>query len=308
MSALFEFLFPPKKIEGKGKNVLITGTDMGLGELTAKILAQRGFTVYAGCFSTEGLTKWSKLGFSNVHAFALDVTKGEDVARCAALIQKECPQGLHCLINNAGIFEGFLVDLASESQMRRTMEVNYFGAVSMIKAHLNLLKKAKGRIVNISSAAGRFSTYSLGLYSASKFALEAISDALRAELSFFGIPVILVEPGFTRTQFVAVLQGKWEADWNNVPSETKQQYGEDFFSSQVTLLDILSRFLSVDADVVVDTIVQAATAVYPKTRYQVGFETRLLIFANNYIPTFLRDWIIRYILKFIGVKPKAMIE
>jgi len=206
------------------------------------------------------------------------------------------------------VIEGFLVELSTESQIRRNMEVNYFGAIATIKALLPMIKKARGRIVNISSAAGRFSTFAFGPYAASKFALEAISDALRAELALFGVSVILVEPGFTKTQFVTALTGKWEADWNNTNAELQEEYGEKFMGSYMGLFKILSNLLTTEPSSVVNTIAQAATVVHPQTRYQVGLETKFLIFVNNYVPTFLRDLVIQYLLKLFGLKPKAMIK
>src|SRR2546426_7074597 len=185
---------------GTGRVALVTGCSSGIGEATSIALAERGLRVFASGRTLAGVEHLRSLA-PNLEPMAIDVTDDASIRRGVAQVFNAAG-GIDVLVNNAGyaIF-GAIEDLDRET-VRRQFEVNVFGAMSMCRAVLPTMRRQRdGCIVNVSSVAGRVSAPLLGAYCASKFALEALSDALRMEARPFGIRVVVVEPGATLTKF-----------------------------------------------------------------------------------------------------------
>jgi NAD(P)-dependent dehydrogenase (short-subunit alcohol dehydrogenase family) len=170
-------------------NVLVTGASSGIGEATALRLARAGWDVLAGVRREEDAERLRGLG---VEPVLLDVT---DPAAVAALDLER----LDGLVNNAGIALALPLELLPLDELRRVLEVNVVGQLAVTQAVLPAVRAARGRVVNVGSIAGRSSLPFLGAYAASKFALEAVTDALRVELRPWGIRVAIVEPGSIAT-------------------------------------------------------------------------------------------------------------
>ena len=169
--------------------VLITGCSSGFGYLTAKLLASKGFHVYAT------MRDLKKNPFPkqqpNMTFLELDVTKQDSIAKAFKQVKQ-----LDVLVNNAGYVQAGLFEDITESQLRKQMDTNFFGVFNVTKAALPLLKKSKhAKIINISSVSGKVAAPGLSAYSASKFALEALGESTRFELAKYGIKVFLIEPG-----------------------------------------------------------------------------------------------------------------
>src|SRR3954465_6295104 len=178
--------------------VLVTGASTGIGETTALGLQKAGFRVFAGVRKPEDGDRLRAAGVTVVQPF--DVTQADDIAAAARTVE-EALDGtpLRGIVNNAGIGIGGPLEALDLDDFRRTIEVNTTSQLAVTKAFLPLLRKSKGRIVNMSSIGGRVAQPFAGPHIASKFALEAVSDVLRAELLGWDIDVIAIEPGTIAT-------------------------------------------------------------------------------------------------------------
>ena len=175
--------------------VLVTGASSGIGLATAQLLAKEGYNVLAGIRCERGRCAVEAGAAPNLTPVWLDVTQPEHVDRLIPEIRQLSPGGLYALVNNAGIGPPSAVELTDLDEFRRVLEVNTIAPLRMIQAALPLLRQGRGRIVNISSMNGAISLPMVGAYSASKFALEALSDALRIELRPWKIPISQIRPG-----------------------------------------------------------------------------------------------------------------
>jgi NAD(P)-dependent dehydrogenase (short-subunit alcohol dehydrogenase family) len=180
------------------KAVLITGCSTGIGHATAARLAGAGWTVYATARRPETIADLEQAG---AHTLALDVT--DEASMSAAVSAVEDAEGaVGVLINNAGYSQSGAVETVPMDAVRRQFETNVFGVVRLTQLVLGKMREQRwGRIVNIGSMGGRLTFPGGGHYHATKYALEALSDALRFELAGFGIAVVLIEPGLITTDF-----------------------------------------------------------------------------------------------------------
>jgi NAD(P)-dependent dehydrogenase (short-subunit alcohol dehydrogenase family) len=190
------------------KSVLVTGCSSGIGRAVAEMLREAGWRVFPTARKEEDLEALRQAGFE---AIELDVSSSESIHRAVASLLERTDGKLGALVNNAGFgMPGAIEDLSRDA-MRYQFEVNLFGLQELTNLLIPLFKRQQaGRIVNVSSVVGRLSLPFMGIYSASKFALEAVSDALRVELSLDGISVMLVEPGPISTRFSVNCAGQGE--------------------------------------------------------------------------------------------------
>ncbi len=252
--------------------VLVTGASSGIGRETAKYLAGRGFRVFAGA---------RKKDEGNI---IIDVTDRDSVAAAAEAIAAEVGgRGLAGLVNNAGIAVPGPLEFVPIADFERQFAVNVTGQLRVIQAMLPLLRLARGRIVNISSIAGRSAMPVMGPYSASKYALEAMSDTLRLELRPWGIKVALIEPGPIQSEI-----------WTKAGSLRFSPEAEELYPKLLAVgrkaLEKAVR-MALPAEHVARDIHHALTASRPKTRYLIGANTKSRIVLEH-LPTRLRDWLI----------------
>ena len=180
-------------------SILITGCSSGFGRATTLHLLTRGWRVLATVRHDADRDSLLAEGrHPNLTVVVADITKKDDVARLAEIVAREAP-ALDALVNNAGTAFPGPIELLPIEDLRAQLEINVVAQIAVTQAVLPALKQARGTIVNVSSVGGRISTPLVGAYSASKFALEALSDALRLELIPFGIKVVLIEPGGSPT-------------------------------------------------------------------------------------------------------------
>jgi len=182
--------------------VLITGTSKGIGLATALTLARGGHTVYATMRNVDRAAELAEEAATDllpIHYSVMDVDSDESVATAIAAIY-ETAGPIDVLVNNAGVERNGSIEELAMDDFRAVMETNYFGAIRCAKAVIpHMRERRSGLIVNITSVAGRVSTSPLGPYAASKFALEALSEALAQEMKTFGVRVAIVEPGIIDT-------------------------------------------------------------------------------------------------------------
>jgi len=188
--------------------VLITGCSSGIGAATAERLARRGWTVYATARRPETL---DALRAAGCRTLGLDVIDEASMAAAVAEVERECG-AVGVLVNNAGYAQDGAVEEVPLEQVRRQFETNVFGLMRMCQLVLPGMRTQRwGRIVNVGSMGGRLTFPGGGAYHATKYAVEAISDALRFEVKGFGVHVALIEPGLIITRFGDTLVGGMEA-------------------------------------------------------------------------------------------------
>ncbi len=201
------------------KTVLITGAAGGIGAATAHRLAQRGFTVYAGVRSSAPHLDAG----GGIRTLRLDVTDADDIREAAALISAEAGS-LHALVNNAGVIVQGPLELVPVAELRRQFEVNVFGPAQVTSAFLPLLRAGRGCIVNISAPTARAAVPFMGPISASKSALESLTDALRGELAAWKIPISVIQPSAVDTPIFATAERAAAESLAAVPEEQVALY------------------------------------------------------------------------------------
>lgn len=260
--------------------IFITGASSGIGKSTALQLAQAGHTVYGAARRVEAIE-----AIAGVHAVRLDLTDDASIQAAVAQVLAEAGH-IDVLINNAGYGSYGAVEEVPLADVRRQFEVNLFGVAALTQAVLpGMRAQHHGRIINTSSMGGRFTTYFGAWYHATKYALEAFSDALRMEVAPFGIQVSLIEPGAIKTDW-----GRIAASHLTESSADGPYASEAARAAQLLTGTYESRWLSQPA-VVAKAIVKASTARRPKPRYLVGFGAKPLVFLHAILPTRAFDWL-----------------
>ena len=200
--------------------VVITGASTGIGEACALHLDKLGYRVFAGIRKSADGESLRRRASERLVPVRLDISDAMEVAQAARIIIEMLGGGgLAGLINNAGIVVGGMLEFLPLDALRRQLEVNVVGQIAVTQAFLSSLRKARGRIVNISSVSGLISSPFTGAYSASKFALEALTDSLRMELRPWKMHVALVEPGFIQTPIASKSLAAAEELKSQLPAE-----------------------------------------------------------------------------------------
>ena len=278
-------------------NVVVTGASTGIGAACALDCASRGMTVFAGVRDPRaGEALVAKAGPSLI-PILLDVTDEPSIARSLDVVQRVVGKaGLGGLVNNAGIVVGSPLEVIPLSQLRTQLEVNVIGQIAVTQAFLPLLRLGHGRIVNMGSIAGRGTIPLLGPYSASKYALEALTDALRMELQPWGIHVSIIEPGAIATP-IWEKSGKASQELEALAGdEARALYGDAVNRVREAVAKSAERAISQDA--VVRAVHHALTAACPKTRYLVGNDAKLRAWMVKWLPDRMQDILLTLALNY----------
>lgn len=263
--------------------VLVTGTSSGIGRACALTLASKGFRVFAGVRNERDASVLREGAPANLSTLILDVTDAGQVAAAGALLQRELSDGaLHGLVNNAGICVTGPLEQVAIGALREQLEVNVIGQVAVTQAMLPFLRKGRGHIVNIGSTSGRISGRYTGPYCASKFALEALTSALRLELQPSGVSVSIVEPGVVATSFWNKMLAAEEALASSLPNDCLERHGEALARRRESVPGWQAAGASTTT--VCDAILHALTAPRPKLRYVVGRDARLKAALVSLLP------------------------
>jgi NAD(P)-dependent dehydrogenase (short-subunit alcohol dehydrogenase family) len=245
-------------------NVLITGAGRGIGRAAALRMAAAGWDVWAGVRSAADGREIEAAAPGRVTAVELDVTNAEQIAALDGTL----PQQLHGVVNNAGVAVGGAFEALPIDDLRQQLEVNVVGQVAVTQAVLPRLRTSRGRIVFISSISGLLASPMLGPYSASKFAIEAVGDALRIELRPWGIPVVLVEPGQIDTDIWRHAPQTLDATVATMSAEHRALYARHIEGMRTAIPR--AQKMAVPVDWVAKTVEKALTANRPKARYLTG--------------------------------------
>ncbi|XP_053546030.1 dehydrogenase/reductase SDR family member 9 [Bombina bombina] len=280
----------------KDKYILITGCDTGFGNHAAQTFDKRGFKVLATCLTEVGANGLRETTSERLRTVLLDVTKADNVTKLAEWVSKEVgDKGLWGLINNAGIMGTLApMDWLSIEDIRAPIEVNLIGSIHVTLVMLPLIKKAKGRIVNISSVGGRVAA-SGGGYFASKYGIEGFNDSLRRDMKTFGVKVSCIEPGLFDTPMTDAIKviNKRKDLWKQLPLELQKEYGDNYIQKDAKKKQKLNqRIKTTDLSLVVWCMEHALTSQHPRTRYSVGLDAALLWIPLSYMPTFIQDIVI----------------
>lgn len=252
------------------KTVLVTGASSGIGKATAIYLAQNGYKVYGAARRMEKLQELRDHGIKPV---ALDVSKDESIVTCIAEILNEAGS-IDVLINNAGLGSYGALEDVPIAEAKNQLEINLFGAARLIQLVLPQMRKNKhGKIVNISSVGGKVGL-PLGVwYHASKFALEGLSDSLRNEVRQFGVDVIVVEPGGTRSEMIQLGAGELMRVSGNTVYRPLANSIQKMYSTM--------EKNAADPIVIAKLIKKGIEAKHPKTRYIGGTMAKPMLFFRK---------------------------
>lgn len=255
------------------KVILITGASAGMGKEMAKELLKDGYIIYGAARRLEKMDDIKKLG---VNVLAMDVTDEDAmVAGIDTIIKAE--GHIDVLINNAGFGSYGAIEDVSMTDARYQLEVNVIGAARLTQLVLPYMRKQRyGRIINISSIGGKVSMPLGGWYHASKFALEALSDALRNEVKRFGIDVVVIEPGGVRSD--------WSEIASNHMAKVSSNSAYSDFAAQFDTVRKKAEVKNAEPIVIVNLVRKAIAAKNPKTRYHGGYMAGLVLFLRKMLP------------------------
>jgi len=262
--------------------VVITGASSGIGEAAAQLLAQHGFVAFAGVRSEADGARIAAI-HENVRPLSFDVTDAASIDAAAhAVAESGLP--LRALVNNAGIAIGGPLEFLPLDLLQRQFAVNVFGAVAVTQAFLPLLRVARGRIIFMGSVAGRLAVPFIAAYSASKFALRAISDAMRLELRSAGVSVSLVEPGNVKTPIWRKGRDSRNELLRRLGPRALELYGVDLQAAFRRTEDAERSGMPVER--VSRAVLHAVTSPRPRSHYLVGSKLASVIGA---LPAFVSD-------------------
>ena len=281
---------------GDNRAVVITGASTGIGAACALHLDRSGFAVFAGVRKSEDGVALQKAGSDRLVPVELDVTDLATIQKShAVVLEATRDRGLLGLINNAGIAVVGPLEAIPMSDLRQQLEVNVIGQVAVTQAFLPLIRQARGRIINMGSIAGLSTMPLMGPYSASKFALEAITDALRLEVQQWGIHVSIIEPGAIATPIwnkSTIEAAEREAA---IETELRTLYKPVVAAVRKVVGEASKRAIAPDA--VAKVVEDALTAPIPKTRYLVGTDAKLRALMTKLLPDRISDKLLTWILK-----------
>jgi NAD(P)-dependent dehydrogenase (short-subunit alcohol dehydrogenase family) len=268
--------------------VLISGASKGIGRATALCLDSHGFTVIAGVRSEADAQSLRRSASNRLRTIMLDITDQDQVRNAARAVEEIVGNaGLDGLVNNAGIAVPAPLEFIPIDEFRRQIEVNLIGQLALTQALLEHVRRAKGRIINISSVGGRIAGRMLGAYHASKFAMEALTDTLRQELSPWQIRVVSIEPGAVATPI-------WEAGaktadrlMGRMPDRAQELYGAAISRTRAGAEHAARS--GIPPEQVARVVEAALTARKPRTRYPVGRDGKIGARLIAKLPDRMRD-------------------
>jgi NAD(P)-dependent dehydrogenase (short-subunit alcohol dehydrogenase family) len=276
--------------DGSRGAVVVTGSSTGIGRACALELDRRGFAVFAGVRKEADAEALRAAGSDRLRPLIIDVTEPEQIAAAAGVVAEASPAGLAGLVNNAGVGVGGPLELIPIDDFRRQIEVNLIGQIAVTQAFLPALRRARGRVVFLSSIGGLNANPYMSPYHASKFGIEAVGDSLRQEMRQFGIEVSLIEPGSVATPIWEKGKASADAIQDRLTPEDEQLYGDKVARMGKVLEKVGAR--GVPPEKVAEAVARALTDTRPKTRYLVGADARMTLLMRRILPDRVRDRIV----------------
>ncbi len=271
-----------------GQVVIVTGASAGIGEATVRMLAAAGANVVLVARRKERLDQLKKeveQGGTRTLAIAADITSAGDRESVVRTTMSEFGR-IDALVNNAGYGQRGPIEMVPVEAIRQNFETNLFSLIGLTQLVIPIMRdQGSGRIVNVSSVAGRIARPLSSVYDATKHALEAVSDGLRGELAPFGIKVIIIEPGFISTEFLGVANG--------VSRETIEDLGpyKESFERLAGVIQRLRKMAGRPEDIA-KVIFKALAARSPRMRYAAPGHARFALAAKRLLPARLFDYVL----------------
>lgn len=284
------------RTSGQHRAVVVTGASTGIGRATTRALAARGYRVFAGVRrEADAADVAGDAPDGAIVPVMLDVTDNDSVNAAAAFVTDALDDHvLYGLVNNAGIAVPGPLEFLPDEQLTHQLDVNVVGQVRVTQAFLEPIRKARGRIVFIGSIAGRSSLPFVGAYSASKYALEAIADALRVELAPWSIRVTILEPGAISTPIWERSRTRGSAAIQTMPPRAHELYGETMMHVGELMNGVATG--AEDVETVTRWVIRALERRRPPARRVIGHQAHLRV-AGNIVPTRVMDAIIRRVFR-----------
>jgi NAD(P)-dependent dehydrogenase (short-subunit alcohol dehydrogenase family) len=280
--------------------VIVTGASTGIGEACALRLDKAGFRVFAGVRKEEDGARVKAQASERLSPLIIDVTDAASIALANDTVSAALGDaGLAGLVNNAGVGVGGALEYLPLDDLRRQLEVNVIGQIAVTQAFLPLIRKGRGRIVNMGSIGGKVATPFLGPYNASKFAMEALTDALRQELRPWGIQVVIIEPGNIKTPIWDKARSSADEVERSMPEEGRKLYSGAIKALRETVDKQAAS--GIPPDEVAKRVEHALTASRPKTRYLVGGDARMQHVLGRVVPDRARDGLVA---RYMGLPSK----
>jgi NAD(P)-dependent dehydrogenase (short-subunit alcohol dehydrogenase family) len=271
--------------------VLVTGSSSGIGRETALLLAARGFQVFAGVRTDEAAARLTKDARGSLTTVRIDVKDEATIQSAEHVISSSLDDGASfSLVNNAGITVAGPLELLTTAALRDQFDVNVLGPIAVTRVFLPLLRGHRGRIVIMGSLFGRLALPFVAPYAAAKFALEAVADSLALELRDWKIPVTLLEPGNIATPIWEKSKSRVLDEFSSVPRDLYDLYSDN--------LEAFGRLTSSYARTgipplrVARTVARALSVRRPRSRYRVGWDSKVYGCIGPRLPSRLRYWIL----------------
>jgi len=276
--------------------IVVTGTSTGIGRACALDLARRGFQVFAGIRQESAGTSLAEECGDRLTPLILDITDEEQVHQAVQTVTDALEdQPLAGLVNNAGITVHGPLEFVPATDLRRQLEVNVVSQLTVTQGFLPLLRRSRGRVVLMGSVSGLLAVPGFGPYSMSKYALEAMADVLRLELSPWGIQVALIQPGAIETPIWEKGFSHWDRFEPTAPRAMQELYADQIKSVRGVAKH--SQGQAQPAQVVADAVAHALTSPRPRSRYLVGGGAGQQKFLSR-LPDSWRDRLLRKMMRF----------
>jgi NAD(P)-dependent dehydrogenase (short-subunit alcohol dehydrogenase family) len=278
------------------RSALVTGASTGIGRATALRLDRSGWRVFAGVRREEDADSLRGEGSERLVPLMLDVTEPEQIAAAAERVGEVVGEaGLDALVDNAGIGVMGPLETLPIEDFRKQIEVNLIGQVAVAQAMLPAIRRARGRVVIVSSAGGRMALPFGGAYHAAKFGLEGVADSLRQELRPWGIEVIVIEPGSIDTPIWERAVSGYEEMAKRASADQQELYGERLAKLQQGAMRTAARGISPDK--VAEAIERELAAKRPRTRRRVGLDAQGQVLLRRLLPDRVLDRLLAAFLR-----------
>jgi NAD(P)-dependent dehydrogenase (short-subunit alcohol dehydrogenase family) len=287
----------------KNRSVLITGASTGMGEATARLLAQRGYTVFAGVRSPQAVERLRDGQVANLHPLQLDVTREQDIAQAYHTVRaKAGTVALVAVINNAGNAYTTPTEHYDPEKARELMDTHFWGTVRVTRTFLPLLREyarehpGQARILNVGSIGSLSAFPFIQFYNAAKFAILGFTESIRFELAPFGIQAIAILPGSVQTQI-------WHRNARTL-QETLAALGEEgraLYQPYLARYEALAGSLEksgISSQQAAKTFLHALEVPNPRLKYFIGTDAKAVQLMVKYLPDGIRHWLIRRQLGF----------
>lgn len=264
-----------------GTTAVVTGASTGIGHAAATALAGRGWTVWAGVRNEDDAARVAEDG---LHPVMLDVTDPAQVERAASTVLSD--GGIDVLVNNAGVGAASPIETLSDELLQHLFDVNVHGLHRVTRTFLPAIIESRGRVINVSSIAGRLALPFMGAYAASKHAVEALSDALRREVGHLNVRVAVIEPGVVTTPI-------WtKATDLSVDPESLPPHYKTLAERMLGRVEQVGEH-GISPEEVADAIVHAATSPFPRNRYALPLPERVAARVAQALPERVSDLLVR---------------